>query len=666
MKKLLLFSFMLAFTGLSLAQQLNYKVTQLNKNGTPSFIKFENNKEINHQNFFEKTKDEFKATKDDELKLISKTSDKLGFIHYKYNQYYKGIEVYGIQYIVHEKDSFAQTANGKFIPNLNLDTIPAIDKNKAIDYAKIELGLKKYRWEDTTAENQLKKRTKNPNATYYPKPELSIAPKNGDYKKGAFVLVWKFKVAGITLDKAWWVFIDANTGELVNKISMINDDSPGTALTYYNGTQNITCYYQSSSGYYLLAETQSGPLSSQQIYTLTANNDSVPSAGGNVWNTMQIIGSSNTSFTFDPFANNVHWDIENAYAFYNLFNRNSFDGNGTYIMNLVHYMVNWDNAHWDNYDTIMCYGDGDGVIFNPFGCLDVAAHEYSHAITAYSANLNYQGESGALNESFSDIMGTGIEWWVLGPNSNWTMGENLVIYPCTTPGISTSCNYLRSLSNPKSGLIITNTNTGQTDDMRQPNTYNGQYWAPTGNGDPDYGGVHTNSGVQNYWFYLLAAGGSGTNDIGNSYSVTGIGMSDALNIMYRNQTVYLIPTSDYTDAMNGSINSAIDFWGSGSQQEQSVINAWCAVGVGSCTTGINQISENINLTIFPNPATDNITIEAPQQSIIEISNIEGQLIKTLAASSAKTNIDVSTLPCGVYIVQVKSEKGVAVKKFIKE
>ncbi|NIW45715.1 MAG: hypothetical protein GWN30_13480, partial [Gammaproteobacteria bacterium] len=65
---------------------------------------------------------------------------------------------------------------------------------------------------------------------------------------------------------------------------------------------------------------------------------------------------------------------------------------------------------------------------------------------------------------------------------------------------------------------------------------------------PDNGGVHTNSGVQNYWFYLLSEGGSGVNDNGDAYFVTGIGIEEAAQIAYRNLTVYLMPGSDYPDA----------------------------------------------------------------------------------------------------------------------
>ena len=83
-------------------------------------------------------------------------------------------------------------------------------------------------------------------------------------------------------------------------------------------------------------------------------------------------------------------------------------------------------------------------------------------------------------------------------------------------------------------------------------------------------------------------------------------------------------------------------------------------------TGLNELSDNKNIYIYPNPVTDNIFIEAQQKATIEILNIQGQLIKTIAANSNKTNVDISALPSGVYIIEVKTEKGIAVKKFIKE
>jgi hypothetical protein len=78
------------------------------------------------------------------------------------------------------------------------------------------------------------------------------------------------------------------------------------------------------------------------------------------------------------------------------------------------------------------------------------------------------------------------------------------------------------------------------------------------------------------------------------------------------------------------------------------------------------INKNIDIVIYPNPTLKNITIESPQQALIEISNLQGQLIKKLEANGNKTIVDVSSFPCGLYIVKVKTEKGVAFKKFVRE
>ena len=111
-----------------------------------------------------------------------------------------------------------------------------------------------------------------------------------------------------------------------------------------------------------------------------------------------------------------------------------------------------------------------------------------------------------------------------------------------------------------------------------PDTYMGDYWYY---GSDDNGGVHINSGVQNYWFYLLCEGGSGQNDSANYYNITAIGIDKAAAIAYRNLTVYLGPNSNYEDARFYSIQSAVDLYGSCSNEVVQVTNAWYAVGVGA-------------------------------------------------------------------------------------
>jgi len=276
----------------------------------------------------------------------------------------------------------------------------------------------------------------------------------------------------------------------------------------------------------------------------------------------------------------AHWGMEKTLDFYKeTFNRYSFDNKGSIVYQLVNQPSDTFllaslpmNAFAINYQPFpMVYGMGkilsesNAIMsMNPLVSIDIMAHEFSHLVTDQNGNggLTYLGESGALNESFSDIMGISVKKYATGHN-DWLIGNDVLIYASN----------MRSMKNP---------NNSWDGVKPQPDTYNGTYWADiTDNSkDGDNGGVHTNSGVQNYWFYLLSEGGSGTNDIKNTYNVKAIGIDKAVQIAYRNLIYYLTPNATYEDSRNGSIQAAIDLYGKGSQEHQSVVNAWYAVGVG--------------------------------------------------------------------------------------
>jgi Zn-dependent metalloprotease len=233
------------------------------------------------------------------------------------------------------------------------------------------------------------------------------------------------------------------------------------------------------------------------------------------------------------------------------FGRNSFDNNGAKIRSFVHYGSNYSNAFWNG--SVMTYGDGNGTSFRPLTSIDICGHEIAHAVTSYSANLIYSYESGALNESFSDIFGNAIEFFADSSQFNWRIGEDATV----------SGNGIRNMANPKT--------------HGDPNTYKGTFWHSSSS---DNGGVHTNSGVQNYWFYLLVRGDTGTNDNGDFFSVDSLGMLKAEQVAYRNLTVYLTSSSQYADARYYAIQSAADLYGDCSHEVEVVTNAWYAVGVG--------------------------------------------------------------------------------------
>ncbi|MBV9961147.1 MAG: M4 family metallopeptidase, partial [Parafilimonas sp.] len=231
------------------------------------------------------------------------------------------------------------------------------------------------------------------------------------------------------------------------------------------------------------------------------------------------------------------------------------------IKNYVHYGSKYANAFWWQATLSMYYGDGDNIVFRPLVALDVCAHEFGHGITQSTAGLapGYQ-ESGALNEGFSDIWGACVEHWAAPSKQTWLIGEEIM---------ANGSDCLRNMQNPKDPLA----GEGQ-----HPNTYHGQFW--DNNSEP-----HNNSTVLSHWFYLLCQGGSGTNDIGNIYTVNGIGINNAQLIAYRTEAFYLNSSANYSAARTTTIQAVRDLFGTGSCSEISVTNAWYAAGVGGQYTG---------------------------------------------------------------------------------
>jgi len=337
----------------------------------------------------------------------------------------------------------------------------------------------------------------------------------------------------------------------------------------FSGTQTVITDSISSSKFLLRDSSRGNGVITLNIKTGTTFSSAVDfTDADNYWN--------NVNTALDQAGTDCHWGLETTFDFYkNNFGRNSYNDLGSVMTAYVHYSYKYVNAFWDG--TEMVFGDGDFSSYNPIVSLDVAGHELTHAVTGSTANLNYSYESGALNESFSDIMGTAIEFYGKPTKANWLIAED-----CVKSGTP-----FRSMSNPKS--------------YSQPNTYLKTNWYT---GSSDNGGVHTNSGVQNYWFYLLAHGGSGTNDLGNSYYTTGIGLSDAQSIVYRNLTYYLTPSSQYSDSRFYSLQAASDLFGLCSNQYKQTAKSWYAVGVG---TNYDSITKPLTGTYTIGGASPNYT-----------------------------------------------------------
>lgn len=238
--------------------------------------------------------------------------------------------------------------------------------------------------------------------------------------------------------------------------------------------------------------------------------------------------------------------------FYHIYGRNSLDNNGMPLNSTVHYSSGYDNAFWNGFQ--MVYGDGDGKIFNRFTiAIDVIAHELSHGVTQFTAALAYQGESGALNESFSDVMGSLVKQRVLNQTvdqADWIMGAGLL-----APGIKGVG--VRSMKAP--GTAYNDPVLGKDP---QPALYKNLY-----KGTDDNGGVHINSGIPNYAFYLAAMAIGG-----HAWEKTG-------KIWYYSLTTATNIHATFKDAAAVTIYWAGQFYGQSSLEKAAVTKAWKTVGV---------------------------------------------------------------------------------------
>ncbi|MEO6867621.1 MAG: M4 family metallopeptidase [Gaiellales bacterium] len=414
-----------------------------------------------------------------QLELLGIEKDDLGFSHFKYQQLHQGLPVFGQQLIVHSKGEQVTAVGGRITPNIGT----ADPQLRGADAAQRAMSAA---------------RTAFASANEAVGPLEAIGnQKLGWYtlSDGAPRLAYEV-VVGAREDQRWQMYIDARSGDVLDKWSLVH-----SAL----------------------------------------HRETVDSQTGKVRKEGQAP-------TGDHVLDVAHDNAKGVYDFFKTkYNRDSIDDAGMRLKSVVHYGNKYNNAFWNG--SHMTYGDGDGVRFIPFGLgEDVVGHEMAHGVTERTAGLRYQRQSGALNESWSDVFGNLIEKWmereagVAESDPNWLIGEKIF-----TPGIEGDA--LRSMKKPGSGY----------DKDPQPG-----HMKDYNNTSSDNGGVHINSGIPNKAAYEVAMA---------------IGQDKLSDVWYRALTKYLTVTSQFADAANVTVQSAIDLYGSGSAEARAVAAAWDSVGL---------------------------------------------------------------------------------------
>lgn len=487
---------------------------------------------------------------DEELQLVKQHSDSLGREHLRFEQRYKGFPVWPSDIIVHlAPQGYVDLMNGAYAPTprkpVSLTPLLTEEQAKATALGAVE----------------------SVKANIEKQAELIFY-----YSQQSYKLAWKIEVKA-DINARWMVIVDATNDHILLKFNEVMElATTGSGEDLFNQTQNLPLYEQ--GGFFYLLDT------SKAMFDPSSTPPNPNSTRGGIFlfdaqnqdpNTISfkpsLVSSSQANSGFLPDAVSAAHNISLVYDYYlDRHNRNSIDGNGGSISGIVRVDSDFDNAFWDG--ELMYFGDGQ-----PYAAaLDVVAHEVSHGVTQRSANLVYQGQSGALNEAFSDIFGEMVEARSIG--NDWILGTAL------------NRQSQRSFRNPSS-LLIPST------DIPYPSTMSEFLLI-----QQDNGGVHLNSGIINHAYYLLAEG------LNNA-----IGIRDAEQIFYRALTVHLVRNSQFIDARLAAISSADELFGVGSAQSKKTAEAFDRVEILNnipstppppSTTPINSADSTLFVCFHPN------------------------------------------------------------------
>jgi len=563
-----------------------------------------------------------------ELRERKRETDRYGRTHVRYRQVYRGIEVDGRELIVHEKDNEVYEVNGEFISGLDL----GVDPTRQVAGGKLVVWCKGRNAKDARLAWRVDRKVRGRRHWDF------VDDKTGEVlqtRRAGAVAKMTDDDPGDDEEESEDEYIKLIDTAKLERAAVEKAYPEGTPVTitgplpWQMGGEEVSVEGIEANGRKYLACTNSygveycvydgfcAPCYTNGLVTLLTR---TAGDGKDAEDAEQELKDwfqnfhTNANFTaydaYDPHSVEARDAIAIAYNigqildwYKEAFGRDSYDGKGGRVVCWQFWnektndlMKGYDNAYWYTADSDDDDDDDElGNFFFGYDCsgettwitFDTCAHELTHGVTDATAELQYEGESGALNESFSDIMAAACEFANQEPAENPVMpnpGEADWLMAEDSTGSYT--NALRSFANP-SGVRKLND--------KQPSRYCGSWWCDTSDLEEDHGGVHDNSGVQNHFFYLLSEGGRGWNgekalsNDGIGYEdFDGIGVENAAKIAYQVLTAYCGPRTDYRQVREYWLDAAIDMIEADKPNGEpwdeddiaitnSIVKAWAAV-----------------------------------------------------------------------------------------
>ncbi|KEI78404.1 peptidase M4 [Clostridium botulinum A2 117] len=506
--------------------------------------KFNNFGEINQ--FFQQNISRF-GLKKGSLKSTKTLKNEKGKTHYHTIYQVEGIPVYyGRIVFTTEKDSTISSINGGVdisFENENWKNKIKLSKSDAI--AKAKNNIKYEELHASKADLYLYNFGGKPYVVYL----VDLSTDTGDWN--IFVnaedgsIVNKFNNTPTltnTRDKKFTSTKKTNTkvNKSNNVVDVQGNTIKGKGKSSLNGIVDIDLTYK--DGKYYLKN------SNKNIYVYDLNNkyiNTFTTPKSSILKASKLVENNSNEFIDDKhiIAVDAYINLEKTYDYYkNKFNRNSIDNKGMNVEAFIHHGEKYAGAEWSENLGSMLLGDGDGRNSSHMSkALDVVGHEFSHGVTRKESNLKYENESGALNESFSDIMGIAIK------GKNFKLGED-----CWTPDIEGDA--IRDMQDPSKGYQPAHMKDYRSMDIRYDN-----------------GGVHVNSGIINHAAYLIADG------------IEKLGVENSKDIMaklfYTANCYEWDETTNFSKCRNDLIKVTKDLYGENSKYVQIVENAFDKVGI---------------------------------------------------------------------------------------
>ncbi len=454
-------------------------------------------------------------------------------------QSHLGIPVIGATWTLHYRDGVIHRATGKLYDVTSVQMTPQVNDEEAKKRAKFFL------------ENHFKEDVDIPRPLrlhgHVESTRLVLIDKGFPEPVGQMRLAYEcITHLNTVVHVRERVYVDAMDGDIITSLSLVSHTSvEGVANTYYYGEKSIITDSVSANEFILWDEGRG-------VYTgdLSTNSDFFSDDAAdfldedNYWD--------NRNSYRDEVAGDAHYCSSSMHDFMlSRYDWKGPDGNNMEYRAYVHAAggAPFVNAYWTGFASY--YGDGDCRGYGPLTTLEVVGHEFAHGFTQFSSGLIYNSESGGMNEATSDMFGKALEKAYHPEGFDWLIGESFIE--------NDELESFRSMEDPNA--------------RGNPKYYGGLFW--------ENNGVHSWSGLWNYWFYLLSEGGSGVTEEGYSFEVDSIGIDAALDIVFLLHTGYLTPNATYYECRNLSELAVEDLHGPGSAIWAAVEEAWKAIGVTS-------------------------------------------------------------------------------------